>query len=167
MYYIKKIQKRDLMVNYTPKIVKNSKNKDYKDKHELILIKDLITKSFLSLSPEDPILEAQEKLLKQNLPGSPVIDLEGNIVGFLSERDCLIRIVKMKYLNDISIKVKDLMSNKCFTVDENENIMKAIEAFSEKSFHILPVVDTNNKLVGIITRHAVFRYIVSLKQQTW
>ena len=59
-----------------------------------------------------------EKLLKQKLPGSPVVNDKEQPIGFLSERDCLIRVMKMKYHNDTSIRVRDFMSPKCFTIGE-------------------------------------------------
>ena len=155
------------MVNYTPKIARDSKGRPEKDPDNLVQVKELASKAFVLLNPDDPILDAQQKLLKQKLPGSPVINEEGNAVGFLSERDCLVRIMKMKYHNDMSVTVKDFMSPKCFTVEEDDNIMRAIEAFSDKSFNILPVVSSKKKVVSILTRQAVFRYVVTLKQQSW
>ena len=119
------------------------------------------------IHPDDSIDEAQAKLLKQNTPGSPVIDQEENPVGFLSERDCLVRIMKIKYHNDMSSRVQDVMSPECIALEKNGNIMTAVEAFSDKSSNIMPVVNSKNKVVGVLTRHAVFRYVLSLKQQNW
>ena len=87
-------------------------------------------------------------------------------LGFLSG-DCLVRVMKMKYHNDVSLLVKDFMSPKCYTVAENDNIMKAIESFSDNSFVILPVVDEANKVIGLLSRLSVFRFVVALKQQSW
>ncbi len=155
------------MVNYTPKTVKDSKKSADKTKENLALVKELATKAMVLLHPDDPILEAQEKLLNQKLPGSPVIDEDGCAVGFLSERDCLVRVMKMKYHNDMSICVKDFMSPHCATIEEEDSVMSAIKSFSDNSYHILPVVGNKNKVVSILTRQSVFRYVVSLKQQTW
>ena len=88
-------------------------------------------------------------------------------VGFLSEKDCLVRVVKMKYHNDISAHVKEIMSKNCFVIQKNEDLMKAIEYFSDKNFHIIPVVNEKNQVEGVLVRQDVFRYVVKLKQQSW
>ena len=155
------------MVNYTPKIARDSKDAQAKKNQQVVLVKELASRVIIHLLPEDPILEAQDKLQKHQLSGSPVVNEDGIPVGYLSERDCLVRIMDMKYHNDISVKVKSLMSQECQTIVEDDNIMKAVEIFSAKSFHLLPVVDTKGVLTGLLSRHVVFRYVVNLKQQNW
>ena len=155
------------MVNYTPKTAKDSKKGPEKSQETKVLVKDLTSRAFLLLTEDDPILEAQQKLLKQKLPGSPVVDAQGAPVGFLSEKDCLVRVMKMKYHNDVSERVGDFMSPECVTILKEEHIMKAVEMFSDKAFNILPVVSSKNKVVGVLTRQSVFRYVVGLKQQNW
>ena len=153
------------MVNYTPKTAKDSK--DAAAEQTLVLVKKLASTSLLAIGPESAIVDAQAELISHGLPGAPIIDETGKAIGFLSERDCLAHVIQMKYHNDMSSHVSDIMSDKCITINEMDNIMKAIEIFSEKSFQILPVVNHEDKVVGILTRQSVFRYIVSLKQQNW
>ena len=155
------------MVNYTPKIARDSKDPLKKSDEKTVLVKDLASKSFTPLEADTPIIEAHKKMVKQNLPGCPVVDEVGCPIGFLSERDCLIRMMQIKYHNDISVKVKDLMSSECFTVKEDDPILRAVEIFSDKSFHLLPVLNSHKKVVGILTRQSVFRHVVSLQQQSW
>ena len=59
------------------------------------------------------------------------------------------------------------MSSDTFSIKEDENIMSAIEIFSNKNFYILVVVNNSNRVTGIISRNVVFRYVVKLKQQNW
>ena len=153
------------MVNYTPKTAKDSKNPPKED--TVVFVKELTSKAFVLLKPEDSIIDAQEKLLEQKLPGSPVVDEDNLPIGFLSEKDCLLRIMQMKYYNDMSEKVKDFMSKTCFTIGKNEHIIKAVETFSKHSFNILPVINNQRKVIGILNRQDVFRYMVKIKQQNW
>lgn len=51
--------------------------------------------------------------------------------------------------------VKDSMSKDLQVIKPNQTISEAIEAMSLKSLHRLPVVDDNNKLVGLITESMI------------
>ncbi|MBC61031.1 MAG: hypothetical protein CMP11_01125 [Zetaproteobacteria bacterium] len=155
------------MVNYTPKRSIDSKNKETSGELTKTKVKDILSKSFVTLTPEDTIHDAQEQILKQGVPGITVVDQDNKAVGFLSEKDCLVRVVKMKYHNDISAHVKEIMSKNCFVIQKNEDLMKAIEYFSNKNFHIIPVVNEKNQVEGVLIRQDVFRYVVKLKQQSW
>ena len=49
------------------------------------------------------------------------------------------------------MKVKDCMTKEVVTVKRSTNLSQLIEVFRKHSFHTLPVVETNNKIVGIVT----------------
>lgn len=46
--------------------------------------------------------------------------------------------------------VKDVMSKEVITVDENENLIELIAKFRKYNFHILPVIDENKNVLGIV-----------------
>ncbi len=49
------------------------------------------------------------------------------------------------------MKVKNCMTKEVVTVKRSTNLSQLIEVFRKHSFHTLPVVETNNKIVGIVT----------------
>ncbi len=49
------------------------------------------------------------------------------------------------------MKVKDCMTKEVVTVKRSTNLSQLIEMFRKCSFHTLPVVEANNKIVGIVT----------------
>ena len=49
------------------------------------------------------------------------------------------------------MKVKDCMTKEVVTVKRSTNLSQLIEIFRKHSFHTLPVVEANNKIVGIVT----------------
>ena len=49
------------------------------------------------------------------------------------------------------MKVKDCMTKEVVTVKRSTNLSQLIEVFRKCSFHTLPVVEANNKIVGIVT----------------
>jgi predicted transcriptional regulator len=46
--------------------------------------------------------------------------------------------------------VKDVMSKEVITVGENENLAELIAKFRKYNFHILPVIDKNKNILGIV-----------------
>ncbi|GAF74078.1 unnamed protein product, partial [marine sediment metagenome] len=55
------------------------------------------------------------------------------------------------------MKVKDCMTKEVVTVKRSTNLSQLIEIFRKYSFHTLPVVETNNKIVGIVTFEDLLR----------
>lgn len=51
-----------------------------------------------------------------------------------------------------NIKVKDLMTTEVITVKQLDLMIKVKEIFDANSFHHVPVVDDENKLIGIISK---------------
>ena len=52
-------------------------------------VKDIMTKRLVTFRPETNVLEAINILLKNKISGAPVLDENGNIIGVLSEIDCM------------------------------------------------------------------------------
>ena len=56
-----------------------------------LTVKDVMTKSVISVYPETTVLQANEILNKHNLNGVPVIDEDNKVVGALTVHDLLVR----------------------------------------------------------------------------
>ena len=52
-----------------------------------MLLKDIMTKDVLTLSPNDSLQDAAELLIKNNISGAPVVDAFNNVIGMLTEGD--------------------------------------------------------------------------------
>ena len=80
------------------------------------MLKNLQVKQFMSgksiaFTKEMNLQTAVEKLLGSNLIGGPVVNSEGHVVGWLSEQDCLAKIIEASYYSDHSALVEDVMSD--------------------------------------------------------
>ena len=51
--------------------------------------------------------------------------------------------------------VKDIMSTDVTTIDRDASVSKAIDRMSSRSFHRLPVVDEEGKLIGLLTESVI------------
>ena len=135
-----------------------------------------MTKKVIFVSPYTSISKAAELMEKHRIHGVPVIDNK-KVVGIITETDFFVRdssnfhipsyidFIKnsktKKYIknNDenkikikkfINTKVKDIMTNKCVTIDSNILVKKFLEIIKKTKFQIFPVVDKNKNLLGII-----------------
>ena len=136
------------MVNYTPETRGMKKDPSTTD----VLAKDIMQKSFIHLQESLVTAEAAKLLLDYKLPGAPVVNESGQLVGFLSEKDCLHRVIKSRYLNTPSIPISEYMSTELVTVSPEDNLFYVVELFTRHPYHCYPVVE-NNRCVGLIYRH--------------
>lgn len=87
----------------------------------------------------------------------PVVD-EGNIVGIVAKED----IINQYFCGEKGCTlmedtlVGDIMTKHFVTIKKMDYIEKAVSLLREKDVSALPVLDTDNKLVGIITRSDIF-----------
>ena len=124
-------------------------------------VANIMTKKLITFTPETQVLNAINTLISYRISGAPVLDEEGNLMGMLSEIDCMETYVQSAYHNEMGGLVKDFMSTKVKTISSSMGIVDLAEYFLETHFRRLPVVD-NGKLVGQISRRDVLRAIQKL-----
>ena len=122
---------------------------------------DIVTKKLITFTPDTQVLKAIDKLISYRISGAPVLDDNGNMIGMLSEIDCMQTFVQSAYHNEIGGLVKDFMSLEVKTITSFIGIVDLAEFFLETHFRRLPVVD-NGKLVGQVSRRDVLRAIQKL-----
>jgi len=81
------------------------------------------------------------------------------ILNFLSSNEL---IDKEKFMKLKNKKAKDLMTKNPITVNVNDDVMKVITLMYSYNFDYLPVLDENEKVVGIIDKEAIEDQIVYL-----
>ena len=116
------------MVNYTPKL--RDKNDQYN-----IKVEEIMSRSSVTFKPEMKIQEAINILVKNSLTGAPVINESKKVVGFLSEKDCLILATAQRYYNSPPREGKDYMTTSLICVHENDTVLSAIDAFEKHPIH--------------------------------
>jgi len=122
---------------------------------------DIMTKKLITFTPETQVLNAINTLISYRISGAPVLDEEGNLMGMLSEIDCMETYVQSAYHNEMGGLVKDFMSTEVKSISSSMGIVDLAEYFLETHFRRLPVVD-NGKLVGQVSRRDVLRAIQKL-----
>jgi len=130
-------------------------------KHHLPTVRDFMDTYVDTLSPEIDIMEAVKFLLQKRVTGAPVVNSKGEVLGILTELDCL----KLVTLGDSDHappkgKVKDFMTSEVQTIPPEMDIYYAAGLFLNVSFRRFPVVE-NGRMVGAITRFDILRAVQS------
>ncbi|HKW14613.1 MAG TPA: IMP dehydrogenase [Candidatus Krumholzibacteria bacterium] len=99
----------------------------------------------LTLSPGHKVRDAQALMRKYRVSGVPITDKNGVLVGILTARD-------MRFNEDDSIPIRDLMTSKgLVTAPVGIKMEDAKRLLHEHRIEKLPVVDSKNRLRGLIT----------------
>ncbi|RDV27453.1 CBS domain-containing protein [Alteromonas aestuariivivens] len=106
-----------------------------------------------------PVAEAVERLLQSSQTGGPVVDDKGRVVGFLSEQDCLQRMIESSYYREQVCRVHDIMRTPALTVKPYTSVLELSQLLLKEKPRIYPVVDDDGVLVGTINRSSVLRAI--------
>jgi CBS domain-containing protein len=125
--------------------------------------KDLIT-----FTPEMEIAEAIDIMLKKRISGGPVLNEKRELVGMLSEKDCLKVLVQSSYHNIPSGKglVKDFMSENVKTLEMDMDVVDCANEFLSTYYRRFPVTE-NGILKGQISRRDIMKAAQKIKSATW
>ena len=124
-------------------------------------VRDYMSTHLVKFTPDTDVLDAIHELVQHRIAGAPVVDDHGNLVGMLSEFDCLKVVLTAGYHGDPGGPVSDLMVRDVKTVDAGMSIVDMAELFLETGIRRYPVL-TDNRLVGQISRRDVLRALVEL-----
>jgi predicted transcriptional regulator len=124
-------------------------------------VRDFMAKELVTLSPDMEILRAVHILLKNDIAAAPVVDETGQLIGILTERDCMKVVLNSGYHSEYGGQVSEYMSKDVATIAANDSIVNVAKLFFGQSFHRYPVLE-NGKLVGQISRRDVLRALGQL-----
>ena len=126
-------------------------------------IKDVMATKLITFSPETLIGSAIQSFLENKISGAPVVDEKGNLVGMLSEKDCLWTLLESSYYNNLSGYVKDYMSTELTTINLYDSLSEVAQKFLDLRFRRFPVLE-NGRLVGQISRRDVLKAVSNLTE---
>jgi CBS domain-containing protein len=121
-----------------------------------VLVKDYMARTLVTFKPETDVLDAVHVLVKHRIAGAPVVDDEGNLLGMLSEYDCMKVALDAGYHGTWGGPVREFMSDGVDTVDADMSIVDLAQVFIIKKFRRFPVMQ-GTRLVGQISRRDVLR----------
>lgn len=123
-----------------------------------IAVKDIMAKKLVTFKPDTKVIAAIQILIKNRFSGAPVVNDKGELIGILSEMDCMETVIHNSYYSESGGFVRDFMTTELTTVNPEMGIVDLAQFFQKKHFRRLPVVK-NGKLVGQVSRRDVLKAI--------
>ncbi|WP_242083038.1 CBS domain-containing protein [Aestuariivivens sediminis] len=131
-------------------------------------VSDYMTRNLIKFKPDQTIESVMQTLIKHRISGGPVVNDKNELIGIISEGDCIKQISESRYYNmpmqDKTIE-KHMAAN-VETIDGNMNIFDAANKFLSAKRRRFPIVE-NGKLVGQISQKDVLKAAMKLKGQNW
>jgi CBS domain-containing protein len=133
-----------------------------------LLVSHLMTKDPATIRVDQPLSRAREILFEHRIHHVPVVDAEGKLAGILTTND-LMRTASFGHFKENastadvildSRETTEVMTAEVVSVTPTTRIKDAAELLSSGSFHALPVVDDDERLVGILTSTDLLRLLL-------
>ena len=134
-----------------------------------ILVSDYMTKKLITFNPSDSLAHVINLLIKNKISGGPVVNDKNELIGIISEGDCMKHISDSKYYNmpmDSDNTVEKNMASEVETIDKNMNIFDAATKFISSKRRRFPIVE-NGKLIGQISQKDVLKAALKMKGNSW
>ncbi|PTM10206.1 MAG: inosine-5-monophosphate dehydrogenase [Bacteroidetes bacterium] len=135
---------------------------------ELTTVKDYMTTDLITFKPDQSLDEVIDSLIKHRISGGPVVNENNELIGVISESDCIKQISESRYYNMPvdNITVEKHMATNVETIDRNMNVFDAANKFVESKRRRFPIIE-NGKLIGQISQKDILKAALELKGHTW
>lgn len=134
-----------------------------------ILVSHYMTTKLITFKAVDSLDHVIEKLILHNISGGPVVNDENELIGIISETDCIKHISEGKYYNmpsDTNNTVGKHMVRDVDTIDKNMNIFDAAFKFISSRRRRFPVTE-NGKVIGQLSQKDVLKAALNVRGNTW
>ena len=98
----------------------------------------------ISTTRDKTVADALATMAEYHIGGIPVVDAQNRIVGIVTNRD-------LRFERNMSKLIDDVMTKKVVTTDQSTDLEAAADILQIHKIEKLPVVDADNKLIGLIT----------------
>ena len=127
-----------------------------------VAAKQHMSKNPVTFTPNMDALQAVQLMVDHRISGAPVLDDQGNLVGLLSQKDCMELAINVSYHGEWGGKVAEYMTHDVTTVDAETSVFDIAQMFIENQYRRFPVME-DNRLIGVISRHDVLRALATLR----
>src|SRR6478752_5499036 len=124
-------------------------------------VHDVMTDSPRCVTPETSVSDAAVLMETEDVGSLPILDGD-QLAGVVTDRDIVIRAIA-KGKDPRGMAVRDVASRELVTVQADDDLMDALQLMATRQVRRLPVVDENNRLVGILSQADV---AVSAKEKS-
>ena len=131
-------------------------------------VKDYMTTNLVTFRSDQSVQEVVEAIIKYKISGGPVVNERNELIGIISEGDCLKQLSESRYYN-MPLEhdnVEKRMVRDVETIDGEMNVFDAANKFLSSKRRRFPIVE-NGKLVGQISQKDILKAALKLKGENW
>jgi CBS domain-containing protein len=111
-------------------------------------VSEVMTRDVQTVRPDQPVQEAASFMLSADAGSIPVSDGD-RLIGMITDRDIAVRGVAKGYGPDTP--VRELMTDDVICAREDDDVEDIASKMSEAQVRRLPVIDSNQRLCGIVS----------------
>ena len=148
-------------LNYGAEIYKKaSKMKNVKS--QVFHASEIMSSPVFTTTADVTAIEAWEEFKEKKVHHMPVVSAEGEIIGIISERDLLKKLIIIDGEIETSknITVKDIMSIEVIATTPLTDIRRIAKAMLDNNVGVMPIVNDDDSIAGIITRSDILNAII-------
>jgi CBS domain-containing protein len=114
---------------------------------------EVMTENPVYALPDDTVDKVAQLMKKEDIGPVPVVDDERNkrLVGIVTDRDLALKVVA-EGRDPQTTKVEEVMTRKLITCRPDDDVESAMKAMAQYQLRRIPVVDNDDRLVGIISQ---------------
>lgn len=125
-------------------------------------VREVMNQPAVTCRPEDTLNTAAQLMWERDCGAIPVVNEDGALVGMLTDRDiCMAAYTQGTALS--AIPVQNAMARQIFTCHADNSLRDAEQLMSEKQIRRLPVVDGDERIIGVISLNDIARYAASAR----
>ena len=114
---------------------------------------DLMTTEVIAESRDTGLREAARLMFRNRVSGLPITEPDGTLIGIITEADFLrLEVERQEGARDQVVTVGEVMSIGVVTIRPEMEIYEAAKIMAVQKVKRLPVVDDDNRLLGVISR---------------
>jgi CBS domain-containing protein len=118
-------------------------------------ITDLMTANPCAIEADKPVAYAAKMMQQERVGLAPIVD-GGRLVGTLTDRDIVTRVVAQGK-NPQSVTVREVASTAPVTISPQQDLDQALQLMTSHQVRRLPVVEEDGRLVGIVAQADIAR----------
>lgn len=123
----------------------------------LVTAKEIMQSPVIAATPRASLRDVAARLVTNEFSGMPVADLDGRVIGVITEADIIRALVEGKHLENLT--AGQVMTGPALTVDVKTPLEEVMKCLVEHRIVRVPVTE-KGKLVGIIARRDLIRALI-------
>lgn len=114
---------------------------------------DVMTKDLVYASPQDTVSHVAKLMKMEDIGPVLIVDNEESkrLVGIVTDRDLALKVVA-EGRDPQTTSVEEVMTRKLITCRPDDDVESAMKAMAQYQLRRIPVVEDDNRLVGIISQ---------------